>query len=134
MTETSVTTPSEMMPGKNGGQLRRGGGRPPVSKAKQQALEFLRDHALDAARALVVKALRGDTRAQELVLAYGIGKPPDKLELSGPEGGPLELFEGFDDHERQALRDAIDAELAARQEADRGVAGDPVPTGAEVRE
>jgi hypothetical protein len=36
-----------------------------------------------------------------------------KMELSGPGGGPIQTEEvGLDDHERVALRKAIDAELA----------------------
>jgi hypothetical protein len=116
-----------MMPGKHGGQLRRGGGRPPVSKAKAEALTFLRDHALDAARALVVKALRGDTRAQELVLAYSIGKPVDKLELTGEDGGPVRFMDGLDDHERAALKEAIDAQLAVRAEVNGRTRTDQAP-------
>lgn len=114
--------------------LRRGGGAPPVSAKKAEALAFLRDHAPEAARALLVKALQGDVRAAELVLAYAIGKPPDKLELTGSDGGPIEIFEGFNDHERKALREAIDAEIAAREEAAGAADSDPVGTGAEVRE
>ena len=130
MTDISVKTP--MMPGKHGGQLRRGGGRPPLSKDKADALAFLRDHALDAAKALVVKALRGDTRAQELVLAYGIGKPIDKIELTGEDGGPVRFLDGLDDHERAALKTAIDLELARRAEADGRAAesAEPVPVAA----
>ena len=35
-----------------------------------------------------------------------------KVELSGPDGGPIQTEEVMDDHERIALRKAIDAELA----------------------
>lgn len=122
MTEPSVIPPT-MMPGKHGGLLRRGGGSPPVSKAKAETLEFLRSHTLDVAKALVVRALRGDTRAIELVLQYGIGKPVDKLEVTGADGGPVQFFEGFDDHERKALKAAIDAEILGRGTANGEPAG-----------
>lgn len=134
MTEHSVDTPAGMMPGKHGGLLRRGGGKPPVSAAKKEALAFMRDHAADAARALLMKALQGDVRAAELVLAYAIGKPVDKLELSGVDGGPVQFLEGFDDHEREVLRAAIDAEIAAREKADGATAGDSAGVGPEVRQ
>lgn len=35
-----------------------------------------------------------------------------KVEVSGPDGGPIQTQETLDDHERIALRKAIDAELA----------------------
>jgi hypothetical protein len=88
-----------MMPGKHGGLLRRGGGRPPLSKKQSDTLAYLREHAVDAAKALVMKAIKGDVRAAELVLAYGIGKPVDKLELTGEDGGPVRFMDGLDDHE-----------------------------------
>jgi hypothetical protein len=65
--------------------------------------------------ALIAKAMKGDTRAIELCLHYGIGKPTDKVELSGPEGGPIQTAtQGFTDDERRALRLAASGELQRR--------------------
>lgn len=112
---TSVTT--AMVPGRNGGQIRRGGGRPPKGETHlaKEVRALLKDGAMDAAKGLLMQAKRGNIKAAELVLAYVIGKPTEKLELSGPEGGPIEVLQGLDDHERRALKDAIDREIAARE-------------------
>jgi len=70
--------------------------------------------------ALIAKARKGDTRAIELCLHYGIGKPTDKVELSGPDGGPIQAQAvPMDDTELRILREAI-AEVEA-EEADPDV-------------
>lgn len=101
----------EYVPQPHGGVLRRGGGRVEDTEVKQ-VKALLRAGSADAARALLEKAAKGDTKAIELVLAYGIGKPTEKVEVSGPEGGPIEYLAGLDDHEKRALRDAIRTHLA----------------------
>lgn len=117
-TETPVAVPSDgMRPGKNGGMLRNGGGRLP-SKVKEESLDAIRSGLPKAIKALVEKAASGDSKAIELCLFYGIGKPTDKLEVSGPEGGPIQhAVQELDDHERRALRDAIARELQRREAA-----------------
>ena len=103
---------TEFMPGKNGGSLRRGGGS--VVKAERAAVrKALMEGSMEAAQVLLEKARGGDMKAIELVLAYGIGKPTEKVEVSGPDGGPLEIVQMLDDHEKRALRDAIRAHLSA---------------------
>jgi len=97
--------------GKNGGRLRRGGGKVP-SKLSTEVRAMLREGSVDAAEKLIEKARNGDIKAIELVLAYGIGKPTEKVEVSGPDGGPIELVAGLEDHEKRALRDAIREHLA----------------------
>lgn len=102
----------QVMPGRNGGTLRRGGG----AMAPKLALEIkqmLREGSVEAAQVLIEKARGGNIKAIEVVLAYGIGKPTEKVEVSGPEGGPIEFVAGLDDHEKRALREAIRAHLAA---------------------
>lgn len=101
-----------MVPGPRGGMLRAGGGKVP-SKLSTEVRAILRDGSTEAATVLVEKARNGDIKAIELVLAYGIGKPTEKVEVSGPEGGPIEFVAGLDDHEKRALRDAIREHLAA---------------------
>ena len=101
-----------LMPGKNGGMLRRGGG----AMAPKLALEIkqmLREGSVEAAQVLIDKARGGNIKAIEVVLAYGIGKPTERVEVSGPEGGPIEFVAGLDNHEKRALREAIRAHLAA---------------------
>lgn len=116
MSDDGMTRPVSVavMPGRNGGTLRAGGGRPPESEAVKKVKALIKDGAEDAAKALVAKARKGDIKAIEMVLHYAVGKPTDKLELSGPDGGPLEWVQGLDDHERRAMRDAIARELEAR--------------------
>lgn len=101
----------EMMPGRNGGALRRGGGNI-VKKEQAEVRAALRAGSMEVAEKLLEKARGGDLRAIELVLAYGIGKPTEKLEVSGPEGGAITIINELDDHEKRALRDAIRAHLA----------------------
>lgn len=119
MTEDGTIRPVPVAthPGRNGGVLRHGGGRPPESARVLAVKDLLRNGALEAAKALVEKAKKGDVKAAELVLHYSIGKPVDKLELSGPEGGPMEFIQGLDDHEKRAMRDAIREHLAALEPA-----------------
>lgn len=114
---TSRAAAVAIMPGRNGGTLRVGGGRPHDSEATRKVKQLIRDGAEDAAKALLAKARKGDTKAIEMVLAYAIGKPTDKVEVSGPDGGPLEWVQGLDDHERRAMRDAIEAELERQKAA-----------------
>lgn len=106
-----------MVPGKHGGLLRHGGGKAP-SKISNEVRAMLRDGSPEAARALIEKAAKGDIKAIEIVLHYGIGKPTERVEVSGPEGGPIEFAAGLDDHEKRALRDAIRAHLAVAEPAE----------------
>lgn len=105
-----------MRPVAHGGMLRHGGGKVP-SKISTEVKAMLRDGSPDAARALIEKAAKGDIKAIEIVLHYGIGKPTERVEVSGPEGGPIEFAAGLDDHEKRALRDAIREHLATAETA-----------------
>lgn len=87
----TVETPTTM-PGNHGGTLRRGGlvaagpGRP---KAREEAVKMLRAalfsdekaERLGILQVVILKALKGDMKAIELCLAYGIGKPVERVEL-----------------------------------------------------
>jgi transposase len=42
-------------------------------------------------------------------------KVESKVELSGPDGGPIETVAGLSDHEKRALRDAIRERLAQEE-------------------
>lgn len=66
-------------------------------------------------RKLMALALGGDVPAARLALEYTLGKPPQALELSGPDGGPL----GAD---WEAVRTAILTALDGFPEAKLAVA------------
>lgn len=102
----------EIVPQAHGGALRHGGGRPKDSGQVLRIKEILRSGAEETARAVVAKAKKGDLRAAQMVLEYAIGKPTDRVELSGPDGGPIELAATMTDEERRVLRDAIREHLA----------------------
>lgn len=42
------------------------------------------------------RAMAGDVQWAKLLLAYGIGLPIQRTEVSGPEGGPLAIDTGID--------------------------------------
>jgi|SoimicMinimDraft_3_1059731.scaffolds.fasta_scaffold66133_1 hypothetical protein len=45
----------------------------------------------DLVQGLHRAAVKGDTNAAKLLLGYAYGKPRSQVELSGPEGAPLEV-------------------------------------------
>lgn len=61
--------------------------------------------------------------SDQLLMFYLKGKRPmtwsekARVELSGPNGGPVEFVQGIDDHEKRLLRDAIQRELREREAA-----------------
>ena len=84
------------MAGKNGG-ARPGAGRKPgkVGAAKRALADMAKDHAQDALRTLVNIAKDKEAphaarvSAANAILDRGYGKPPQALEHSGPDGGPM---------------------------------------------
>lgn len=77
---TEAPVPNPMMPGRNGGTLRRGGGK---AKAKFRA-EFeskIKAAVPGVADELIRLALKGNLRAIEMVLAHGVGKPKETVEV-----------------------------------------------------
>jgi hypothetical protein len=126
----------EWMPGRNGGQLRRGGGRGSVKQQREAITERLAKSAGKVADEVLRKALGTprpvkcpeckhqfsaivtvDLRAAELVLAYVLGRPSEHVELTGAEGGPME-FATYNDHERQLLTQVLDDAIRAREAAE----------------
>lgn len=107
-----------LVPQPHGGALKRGNdvnltGRPAVKRNAMKAIHGALPEALDALRK---QAAKGNVKAIEMLLHYGIGKPTDKVEVSGPDGGPItHVTQDLDDHERRALRDAIARELQRRE-------------------
>lgn len=112
---TEAKTPSEstaMMPGKNGGRLRRGGtnkggpGRPP-NKVRSACL-----HSFDQRRK-VLEQIADDAKeraADRIAAVKALGQfgMPQQHEHSGPDGGPIPL---------QDLTKLSDDELKARAAA-----------------
>lgn len=110
----------------NSGQFKPGnklgGGKPGRSGRKSKANElgltgildqaFPTDQRVELFRKLTSMALSGDMRAIELLTAYTFGKPRQAVEVSGPDGGAIELSvyaEAFDNR--------IAAKLAAVEAA-----------------
>lgn len=117
----------------HGGALLRsaGPGRP---KAREEAIGLLREAIFTETPdgpaildAMIRKARKGDMRAIEASLHYGLGKPTDKVEVSGPDGGPIE-HHVLDDDELRLLREAI-REVQAEES---GAEPDAGPEGGDV--
>lgn len=107
--EPSGPNPDDaLVPQKHGGALRRGGGKRPDAR-KRAAVQAIRDGLPGAVDALLRQAAKGEGWAVKLVLEYGLGRPTEKVELSGPDGGPISHTDLFTDDERRALRAALDA-------------------------
>ena len=101
------------MAGKNGG-ARPGAGRKPgkVGAAKRALADMAKDHAQDALRTLVSIAKDKEAphaarvSAANAILDRGYGKPPQALEHSGPDGGPI--------HHRELTPEEARREAVAR--------------------
>lgn len=122
-------------------------GRPPLSASIHAFMEevvVVKDGDADvkvARRDAVLAALyktaltstaRDQMKAAELLLAYDFGRPRERVEMSGPRGGPIETDNKTTVEERRAttgeLRkrlDELDAKrAAARQKANGGTNSD----------
>jgi len=86
---------------KRGGP-RPGAGRPvgAVQRARPEQKKTLsdlaREHTADALNVLVLIATQGESEAARVsaanaLLDRGYGKPQQSVEMSGPEGGPVEI-------------------------------------------
>lgn len=83
-------------------QSKRGGRRPGAGR-KTNPVKVIRESLLDAANArigewmpsllgnLKVLADRGDRQANEYLINRLLGRPAEKVEHSGPDGGPVPL-------------------------------------------
>lgn len=86
------------MAGKHGG-ARPGAGRKPgkVSKAKMALSESAKKYGQEALKVLVDVAkddqqpAAARVSAATAILDRGYGKPPQSLEVAGPEGGPVPM-------------------------------------------
>jgi len=81
-----------------GGQKGRSGRK---SKAEEMGLQQLLDECWtlderkECVRKLSVRASKGDLESIKLLLAYTYGKPVDRKEITGPDGGavPIRIIE-----------------------------------------
>lgn len=77
------------------------GGRPKKRLIDQALEEMLtaKDSALaeTIAKALLARARKGDLRAIQMIAERTQGRPRQAMELSGPEGGPLEIEDMTDE-------------------------------------
>jgi hypothetical protein len=76
------------------GQSGNPGGRPKKRLVDECLEELLEAADSKEAKALAIKllakALTGDTKAAQLVAERTQGKPSQKVEVSGPDGGPMQ--------------------------------------------
>jgi hypothetical protein len=76
------------------GQSGNPGGRPKKKLVDECLEELLEAADSKEAKALAIqllaKALTGDTKAAQLVAERTQGKPSQKVEVSGPDGGPMQ--------------------------------------------
>jgi hypothetical protein len=91
---------ANLKPVKPGDPSRNPGGRPKHWRALSELLrdELAKKHLSSdltnyeiIVQMLVAKAVRGDQKAAELVLAYAEGKPAQSVALTGLGGGPVEI-------------------------------------------
>ncbi len=85
----SLANLKRFQPGESGNPSGR-----PKKKLVDHALETLLEEtdsqkAIEIAKVLIQKALDGDTKAAQLVAERTEGKPNQKVEVSGPDGGPI---------------------------------------------
>jgi len=106
---------AELVKQPHGGALRRGGGAPARSADQVAAARAIREGSLAAATTLVKAAADGNLKAAELVLAYAIGRPRQRVEISD-EAAPWDraFVDDLNDQEKRALRDAIRAEIGSK--------------------
>ena len=93
------------------GQSGNPGGRP-RKRLMDEALEDLlarndSEAARDVAAALLKQARRGDIRAIQLIAERTQGKPMRAIEISGPEGGALEIDHMTDEQLNQRINELM---------------------------
>ena len=93
------------------GQSGNPGGRP-KKRLLDEALEDLlasndAQAARDVAAALLKRARKGDIRAIQLIAERTQGKPKRAIEISGPEGGALEIDYMTDEQLDQRINELI---------------------------
>jgi hypothetical protein len=72
------------------GQSGNPGGRPKRAEFEKKARKAVDEKVVDAWIDEVEKRGEDWMRASELLAAYGYGKPPATVEVTGEDGGPIE--------------------------------------------
>lgn len=70
------------------GQSPNPGGRP---REERELVEALRLRGVDLANKLIELALKGNVKAIEVALSRAYGKPRERVELTGADGGPVKM-------------------------------------------
>jgi HPt (histidine-containing phosphotransfer) domain-containing protein len=94
------------------GQSGNPGGRP-KGRLIDEALEELllsndSELALAIAKKLLARAKTGEVKAIQLVAERVQGKPKRQLELSGPDGGPLDIHNMTDEELNQRIAELME--------------------------
>lgn len=90
-------------------------GRPAVAKEIKEIARQYTDEAVAALRAALKNKGERSTAAS-ILLAYGYGKPPQAVELTGKDRGPIQ-FEDVSEDTRASI-DSMLAEFIAAREAE----------------
>jgi len=69
---------------------------------------------------------RNTVACKNLIYQYCLGKPPERVEMSGPEGGPIETESNLDVMTTAAMRKRL-AELRARAQSELASGESPPP-------
>ena len=75
------------------GQSGNPGGRPKVAKEfKEKCRDFMSDEGWEKLKSIAINGKKKDQfRALELIAAYAYGKPKQGVELSGEDGGNINI-------------------------------------------
>jgi hypothetical protein len=79
--------------GNSGGPRANAGRKPRVEEAELTKLlnrGWTSAQRLEMIKAWAARAARGDLEAGKLLMAYTFGKPTEKVEHTGKDGGPIE--------------------------------------------
>lgn len=93
-------------------------GRPPMSELEREWRAALKEICWDMLPKLRADAMKGKEKARELAAAYSFGKA-NKIELSGPEGGPIEFTQSGQEGLKAKLG-ALAGQLEPKAEAKEG--------------
>lgn len=90
-------------------------GRP---KKAQALAEYFREHPKceDIKQMIIERAAAGEEAFIKMFMEYGFGKPVSALEISGPEGGPIEMTHGIDAPPQETFE-----QWAARKQVETGL-------------
>lgn len=96
-TDEQKTRPAYNPGGKGGFEKGKSGNPGGLSKTHREFIDNMRSNVPQAIEALVagLKDARQAKGCAEVILAYAYGKPKQITEISGPDGGPINLGAGI---------------------------------------